>query len=110
MLWLGGQHPDSLLGLVADSDGGARIGLIRFIPSRTMETNDPIRIVLKPSQMVTVRVKDAAGVPVAGALIEIFDFAFQNRGHDRVGRKRERARSGRRPNPVGNRPQIRDRF
>ena len=38
---------------------------------------DPVRIVLKPSRPVRVRVNDAAGLPVSGAAVEAIDPSFQ---------------------------------
>lgn len=51
----------------AEADGGERLG-IAFAPLPAPV--EPIRVVLKPSRAVTVRVADAAGKPVAGAAVE----------------------------------------
>ena len=75
-LALGGRHP-YIRGVIAETDGGARIGLVRFDEVRWLGAKDPVRIVLKPSRPVRVRVKDAAGLPVAGAAVEAIDLAFQ---------------------------------
>ncbi len=63
--------------LVAEADGGARIGLARFDPARSIWAKDPVRLVVKPARTVTVRVNDAAGAPVPGASVEAFDYGYQ---------------------------------
>jgi beta-lactamase regulating signal transducer with metallopeptidase domain len=75
-LTLGGRHP-YIRGVIAETDGGARIGLVRFDEVRWLGAKDPVRIVLKPSRPVRVRVNDAAGLPVAGAAVEAIDLSFQ---------------------------------
>jgi beta-lactamase regulating signal transducer with metallopeptidase domain len=67
----------SLYGVAAEADGGRRIGLARFESGVPVSLSETVRIVLKPSRTVTVRVKDAAGAPVAGATVEAIDYSFQ---------------------------------
>ena len=70
--------PSGLIGLMAEADGGARMGLDRSFDRRRAQRNtEPIRIVLKPSRPVTVRVKDATGAPVPGATVEAAEMAFR---------------------------------
>jgi beta-lactamase regulating signal transducer with metallopeptidase domain len=63
--------------LVADMDGGSRIGLVRFDRPRHFAAKGAVRLVIKPARTVVVRVKDAAGAPIPGASVEAFDFAYQ---------------------------------
>ena len=74
-LALGGRRL-YIMGVVAETDGGARIGLVRFEDGRGLSEKDPVKIVLKPSRPVRVRVSDAAGLPVAGAAVEAIDSSF----------------------------------
>ncbi len=60
--------------LVAEADGGARFGMVRFDPSRQYGAKEPVRLVVKPARSVMVRVKDASGAPVPGAAVEAFDY------------------------------------
>jgi len=71
------QDRPFIRGLVAEADDGARIGLARFENARDPGSREPVQIVLKPSRLVTVRVRDAAGAPVPGAAVEAIDFSFQ---------------------------------
>jgi len=73
-LWMGGKGLYTRE-LVAETDGGARIGLARFQPARFQGSKEPVRLVVKPARVVMVRVKDAAGLPVPGAAVEAFDIA-----------------------------------
>jgi beta-lactamase regulating signal transducer with metallopeptidase domain len=75
-LWAG-HGPMYTRELVAESDGGARIGRVQFVPARQYYTKSPVRIVLKPAKALNVHVKDAAGRPLAGASVEAFDYAYQ---------------------------------
>ena len=75
-LTLGGRHL-FIWGVVAETDGGARIGLIRFEDGRGFSEKDPVKIVLKPSRPVRVRVNDVASLPVPGAAVEAIDPSFQ---------------------------------
>ena len=76
-LWLG-NGPLYTRELVAETDGGARIGVTRFQPPRhAFLSKEPVRLVVKPTRAVRVRVKDATGVPVPGAAVEAFDYAYQ---------------------------------
>ena len=54
----------------ASADGGARLGFVE-VPLRAGPPVEPVRLVLKPSRPVTVRVADAVGKPVAGAAVEV---------------------------------------
>jgi len=65
-----GNGPLYTWGLIAESDGGARIGLTRFEPPRFLASKGTVRLVVKPARAVTVRVKDTAGAPVPGAAVE----------------------------------------
>ncbi len=70
--------PMSLVGLMAETDGGARMGLDSAFDRRRVERiKDPARIVLKPSKSVTVRVKDGTGQPVPGAMVEAAEISFR---------------------------------
>jgi hypothetical protein len=75
-LALGGRTP-YIRGVIAETDGGSRIGLVRFDQVREPRAQDPVRIVLKPSRQVKVRVSDTAGSPVPGAAVEAIDPSFQ---------------------------------
>ncbi len=75
ILWLKGQRL-YVRGLMAESNDGARIGLIQFSPPRHLGANDPVRLLVKPTRLVKVRVKDAAGSPIPGAAVEAFDYEF----------------------------------
>ncbi len=78
------QTPTGLVGLMAEADGGLRMGLDRSFDRRRAErSKEPARIMLKPSRAVTVRVKDAAGAPVPGATVEAAERQF--RTHDTTG-------------------------
>ena len=79
-LSLGGARA-FLHGVVAEADGGARIGLVEFEEPRDPGELDPLKIVLKPARPVRVRVKDAAGSPVPGRLaVEAVEYVFQAHG------------------------------
>ena len=55
----------------AAADGGGRLGFAPSPPPASpLVPADPIRLVLRPSRAVTVRVADADGKPVAGAAVE----------------------------------------
>jgi beta-lactamase regulating signal transducer with metallopeptidase domain len=56
-------------GLLAEVDGGARMGLVRYDSLRGVRLLEPARIVVQPSHRVTVRVHDAAGAPLPGAVV-----------------------------------------
>jgi beta-lactamase regulating signal transducer with metallopeptidase domain len=76
VLTLGGrQH--YIRGVVAETDGGARLGLVRFDPARELGAMDPVRVVVKPSRPVRVRVEDAAHLPAPGATVEAIDLSYQ---------------------------------
>ena len=64
-LSLGGARA-FLRGVVAEADGGARIGLVEFDEPRDPGELEPLKVVLKPARPVRVRVKDAGGSPVPG--------------------------------------------
>ena len=66
--------------LVAEANGGARMGLAKFRESPNSDPSSPVKIVLKPSRSVTVRVKDANGVAVPGAAVEVVDYSLYARG------------------------------
>ena len=73
------QHP-AVSGIVVEADGGARAGLARFDPgeaTRRSPPKQPVRIVVKPARALTVHVKDAAGVPVAGAAVTAVERSYQ---------------------------------
>jgi beta-lactamase regulating signal transducer with metallopeptidase domain len=65
-------------GLVAESGGGALVGLAR--DGTTYRTRKRLQIVVKPTRPLTIRVKDALGAPVAGADVEAVEFGYQTRG------------------------------
>ncbi len=70
----------------ATADDGRRMGLVAHEePIRSRDR--PIRIVLKPSREVVVRVRDAAGSAVAGAAVEVesAEFGFLDRGETDAG-------------------------
>ena len=70
--------PMSLVGLMAEADGGARMGLDSSFDRRRVERiKDPARIVLKQSKSMTVRVKDGTGRPVPGATVEAAEISFR---------------------------------
>ena len=70
--------PSGLIGLMAEADDGARMGLDRLFDRRRAQRNtEPIRIVIKPGRRVMVRVKDSTGAPVPGATIEAAEMAFR---------------------------------
>ncbi len=75
-LALGGRNLH-ILGVVAETGGGAGIGVVRFEDGRVFTERDPVKIVLKPSRPVRVRVSDAVGSPVAGAAVEAIDASFR---------------------------------
>lgn len=66
--------------LIAEADGGALLGLGKHEESRTAAPAGPVRITLKPSRPVTVRVRDAAGAPVPGAAVEAVDYGCTRQG------------------------------
>jgi beta-lactamase regulating signal transducer with metallopeptidase domain len=68
----------SIRGIVAETDGGARIGLIRFEDGRTPSDKGSVKIVLKPSRPVSVRVNDVAGSPVPGAAVSAMEHSFRS--------------------------------
>ncbi len=77
-LTLTNLSPSGLVGLMAEAARGSQMGLDgTFDRRRNQRSNEPARIVLKPSRTVTVRVKDAAGAPVAGATVEAAETLFR---------------------------------
>jgi beta-lactamase regulating signal transducer with metallopeptidase domain len=64
-------------GVVAETEGAAGIGLVRFEDGRGLSESDPVRVMLKASRAVTVRVNDAAGSAVAGAAVEAIESSFR---------------------------------
>ena len=54
----------------ASADGGERLAVATVRP-QDLAPVEPVRLVLKPSRPVTVRVADAAGKPVAAAAVEV---------------------------------------
>ncbi|MBN1345328.1 MAG: M48 family metalloprotease [Phycisphaerae bacterium] len=56
--------------VIATADGGRRKGLYDFGSAPTSSAPSPIRITLKPSHAVAIRVVDGSGKPVPGASIE----------------------------------------
>ncbi len=66
-------------GIVAETDGGSRIGLVRFEDARDFSEKDPVKIVLKPSRQVRVRVSSSVGVPIPGAAVESTEASFRTR-------------------------------
>jgi beta-lactamase regulating signal transducer with metallopeptidase domain len=77
VLAFSGRHRN-VYGLVAESGGGALVGLAR--DGAGQRTRKRLRIVVKPTRPLTVRVKDAKGAPVAGADVEAVEFGYQTRG------------------------------
>ena len=72
------SSPRGLLGVMAEAENGTRLGLDRSFDSRPARAfQEPVRIVLKPSRPVTVRVKDSAGAPVSGATVEAAETLFR---------------------------------
>ena len=70
--------PSGLVGLMAEADGGTRMGLdASFDRRHAGRSKDSGRIVLKPSRAVKVRVKDGAGAPVPGATVEAVETLFR---------------------------------
>jgi beta-lactamase regulating signal transducer with metallopeptidase domain len=67
----------SIRGIVAETDGGERIGLVRFEDGRGLSEKDPVKVVLKPSRQVRVRVNDVTGSPVAGAAVGAIEPAYR---------------------------------
>ena len=64
---------------MAEADGGARMGLDRLFDRRRAQRNtEPIRIVLKPSRRVTVRIKDGDRCAGPGATVEAAEVAFRS--------------------------------
>ncbi|WP_406697876.1 M56 family metallopeptidase [Singulisphaera sp. Ch08] len=78
-LTLSGRHRN-LYGLVAETKGGERVGLTPGDAPLTYLTRNPIRIVLKPTRPLTVRVKDRDGAPIAGAAVEAVEYGYQTQG------------------------------
>src|SRR5262249_33407721 len=72
-----GLHP-YVRGLVVELDGGSRVGLARFPESLSYSRNrNSIRIVVKPTRLVNVHVKDATGKPVVGAAVTAAELTYQ---------------------------------
>ncbi len=70
--------PSGLVGLMAEADGGSRMGLdASFDRRHSQRSKEAARIVLKPSRAVRVRVKDAAGAPAPGATVEAAERLFR---------------------------------
>jgi hypothetical protein len=67
----------SIRGIVAETDGGERIGLVRFEDGRGLSEKDPVKVVLKPSRQVRVRVNDVTGSPVPGAAVGAIEPAYR---------------------------------
>jgi protocatechuate 3,4-dioxygenase beta subunit len=68
----------SVYGLVAESGDGALVGLAR--DGAGYRTRKPLRIVVKPTRPLTIRVQDANGAPVAGADVEAVEHGYQTQG------------------------------
>jgi hypothetical protein len=75
-LTFGGRH-QYISGVIAETDGGAQIGLVRFEDGRRLRENGALRIVMKPSRVVTVLVIDATALPVIGAAVEAIEPSFR---------------------------------
>src|SRR5262249_30024031 len=59
--------------VLATADGGARQGIVRF-QDTVLPSVAKVRLVLKPSRALTVRVSDARKAPVAGADVGVLDY------------------------------------
>ena len=64
-------------GIMAQREGDERIGLARFERSLS-GSREGLRIVVKSPRVVTVRVKDAAGAPVAGAVVDAAELCYRS--------------------------------
>ena len=62
--------------LVASADGGRLMGLAKFVEPRKSGPADPVRIVLKPSRVTKVHVRDAKDQPVQGATVAAVGFGY----------------------------------
>jgi hypothetical protein len=66
------------MGLIAEADAGARMGLDNSFAQRlAYRIKEGVRIVLKPSRPVIVRVRTADGQPVPGATVEAAEMLFR---------------------------------
>lgn len=75
---LGMEGFSFMWGLLAEVDNGSRAGLARFDDALGfIDRDQPIRIIIKATRPVAVRVKDGAGMPVAGASVVAIDVAYQ---------------------------------
>lgn len=84
-LTLVGEFPRRSEELTAEAESGARMGVARYDEPQDIRAGTPVRIVLKPSRTVTVRVRDSADVPVPGAEVEVFDDDVYFRTKERTG-------------------------
>jgi RNA polymerase sigma factor (sigma-70 family) len=63
--------------LVAEANGGNLMGVAWFKEPSDSRPPASVRIIVKPSRATTVRVRDIAGRPVAGASVEALDSDFR---------------------------------
>ncbi len=63
--------------LVASTEGDALMGFGEHVEPQSSAPAEPVRIVVRPNRAVAVRVRDAAGGPVAGAAVEAVGFDWQ---------------------------------
>jgi beta-lactamase regulating signal transducer with metallopeptidase domain len=62
--------------LVASADGGRLMGLGKYVEARNSDLSTPVRIVLKPSRVTTVHVRDSKGERVSGATVAAVGFDY----------------------------------
>ena len=62
--------------LAASADGERLMGLAKHVEPRRAGASEPVRIVLKPSRVMKVQVRDAKGQPIPGASVAAVGYDY----------------------------------
>src|SRR5262249_52595529 len=63
--------------LIASGENGKLMGIGKHVEARHSGLTRPVRIVLKPSRVIVVKVRDAQDTAVDGATVAVLGFDFQ---------------------------------
>ena len=63
--------------IAASADEGRLMGLGKYVEPKNSDLTEPVRIVLKPSRMTKVHVRNSKAQPVVGATVAAVGFGFE---------------------------------